>query len=54
LEGGYETNDPGTLKKRYDEILAKPGFSSIDAVKNNNVFISTYIDLLGPDFILVL
>ncbi len=49
-EGGYETNDPGTLKKRYDEILAKPGFSSIDAVKNNNVFISTYIDLLGPGF----
>lgn len=49
-DGGYETSDPETLKKRYDEILAKPGFSSTDAVKNNDVFVTTYIDLLGPGF----
>ncbi len=49
-EGGYETNDINTLKKRYDEIIAKPGFSSMDAVKNDQVFITTYIDLLGPGY----
>ncbi|KAF5086235.1 Periplasmic binding protein [anaerobic digester metagenome] len=49
-EGGYETDDINTLKKRYDEIIAKPGFSSMDAVKNNQVWVTTYIDLLGPGY----
>lgn len=46
--GGYETDDIETLKARYDEILAKPGFSKTNAAKDNRVYVTTYIDLLGP------
>jgi iron complex transport system substrate-binding protein len=49
-EGGYETNDKNTVKKRYDEVVAKPGFSSIKAVKSNKVFITPYINVLGPGY----
>lgn len=49
-EGGYETDDINTVKKRYDEVIAKPGFSSTNAVKNNKVFITPYINVLGPGY----
>jgi iron complex transport system substrate-binding protein len=49
-DGGHETDDLDVLKKRYDEVVAKPGFSSIDAVKNNRVYITPYINVLGPGY----
>ncbi|HWQ66686.1 MAG TPA: ABC transporter substrate-binding protein [Methanospirillum sp.] len=49
-EGGYETNDKNTVKKRYDEVVAKPGFSTTNAVKSNKVFITPYINVLGPGY----
>ena len=49
-EGGYETDDQNTVKKRYDEVVAKPGFSSTNAVKSNRVYITPYINVLGPGY----
>jgi len=49
-DGGYETDDMNVLKKRYDEIVAKPGFSEINAVKNKRVYITPYINVLGPGY----
>lgn len=49
-EGGYETDDISTLKNRYDEVISKPGFSTTDAVKNGRVYITPYINVLGPGY----
>ena len=49
-EGGYETDDINTVKTRYDEVIAKPGFSTTDAVKNGRVYITPYINVLGPGY----
>lgn len=47
-DGGYETDDINSVKKRYDEVISKPGLSSIKAVKDNKIFITPYINVLGP------
>jgi iron complex transport system substrate-binding protein len=49
-KGGYETDDMNTLKDRYAEVVAKPGFSSTNAVKNKRVYITPYINVLGPGY----
>lgn len=48
--GGYEVDNISVLKTRYDEILGTPGFSDINAGKNNDVFVTYFINTLGPGY----
>jgi iron complex transport system substrate-binding protein len=40
--GGYENDDMGVLKARYDQIMATPGFNDTNAGKNNNPIFRTF------------
>jgi len=46
--GGYEVDNESILKERYDEILGTPGFSETNAGKNNKVYVTYFINTLGP------
>jgi len=46
--GGYEVDNESVLKERYDEILGTPGFSETGAGKNNMIYVTYFINTLGP------
>lgn len=46
--GGYEVDNESVLKTRYDEILGTPGFSETNAGKNNRIYVTYFINTLGP------
>lgn len=46
--GGYEVDNESILKERYDAILGTPGFSDTNAGKNNKVYVTYFINTLGP------
>jgi iron complex transport system substrate-binding protein len=48
LAGGYERDNTSILKARYDEIRGTAGFSDINAGKNNKVFVTDPMTVLGP------
>ena len=47
-DGGYEVDDIEVLKTRYDQILETPGFGDTNAGKNNEVYVTYFINTLGP------
>lgn len=49
-DGGYEVDNISVLKTRYDEILGTPGFSEINAGKNNKIFVNYFINTNGPGY----
>jgi len=46
--GGYEVDDIGVLKARHDEILETPGFNDTNAGKNGEVYVTYFVNTLGP------
>lgn len=48
--GGYEVDDENVLKERYDEIMGTSGFNETNAGKNNKVFVTYFINTLGPGY----
>jgi len=50
FNGGYETDDVSIMKTRYDEVIRTPGFEYVNAVKNDRVYVTHYIILLGPGY----
>jgi iron complex transport system substrate-binding protein len=48
--GGYENDNLSVLKTRYDQILNATGVSNLNAAKDNKVFVTYYINTLGPGY----
>jgi iron complex transport system substrate-binding protein len=48
--GGYETDDLSVLKARYDQIANATGVSNLNAAKDNKIFVTYYINTLGPGY----
>ncbi|RLI76585.1 hypothetical protein DRO97_00360 [Archaeoglobales archaeon] len=48
--GGYETNDISGMKTEYEEIVYKPGFKNVPAVKNNRVYVMSADLATAPSF----
>jgi len=48
--GGYEVDNESVLKVRYDQILGTSGFDKTNAGKDKNVFVTYFINTLGPGY----
>ncbi|MDD4579822.1 MAG: ABC transporter substrate-binding protein [Methanothrix sp.] len=48
--GGYESDNLSVLKTRYDQIMNATGISNLNAAKDNKVFVTYYINTLGPGY----
>lgn len=46
--GGYEVDDDPVLKERYNQIMGTPGFNEINAGKDNRIYVTYFINTLGP------
>lgn len=46
--GGYEVDDDTVLKERRNQILGTPGFNEINAGKDNRIYVTYFINTLGP------